>query len=116
MSKRSLFLPVFAPALFLFACTEQVVEQPVQPSGELFHFYAEGLGSRASYRCISGPSYPDTKSRAEAAHAVFMSALQDSLGREVTTGPIATAAQMKEVGQSVAPQLGKAYRCVMVAQ
>mgnify|MGYP001201361439 CR=1 FL=1 len=116
MSKRSLLLPVFAPALFLFACTEQVVEQAVQPSGELFHFYAEGLDSRASYRCVSGPSYPDTKSRAEAAHAVFMSTLQDVLGREVGTGPVATSAQMNEVGQSIAPQLGKAYRCVMVAQ
>ena len=116
MSKLSPILPVFASTLFLFACTEQVVEQAVQPSGELFHFYAEGLDSRASYRCASGPSYPDTKFRAEAAHALFISALQDFLGREVGTGPVATSAQMQEVGHSVSPQLGKAYRCVMVAQ
>lgn len=107
MSKLSVFLPILAPAFVLLACTEQVVEQAAQPSGELFHFYTEGIETRASYRCETGANYPVTKARAEKAHALVMERLETA----PKSNGVATLATMQLAASEVQADMNSRLRC-----
>lgn len=102
MLKPSLILTL--PVLALLGCADPSTTSTANADDgrELFHFYSEGIAARASYRCTSGKTYPETKARAEAAHALVMAKLNP-----INDGRVATLDQMRLAAEEVKPGLEK---------
>lgn len=119
MSKLVLLLPVIA----LLGCQKPAVDQ-AHGDREKFHFYSENLAEPARYLCAPGKGYPETKARAEAAHAQFEKKLEQHaapMGNKGKVPPgasqptyVATASQMQQVAQEIGDGLEAKFQCVMV--